>query len=151
MNIEQMTDIVSSKMKLIRIERGYTQDKMATTMGLSKKTLVQIEKQRIKANWTTVAAVAALFRNSEILRSALGGDPVEIVEILAHQGIDLPKEQTLGGKVWWKDVKRSANGYRLQQNLISQHFRILDEDNHRWYSSFDEKEAKERLSELSNS
>ncbi|MGM7702690.1 helix-turn-helix transcriptional regulator [Pseudalkalibacillus sp. Hm43] len=150
MNIDQMIEIVSSKMKLIRIERGYTQDKMAMILGLSKKTLVQIEKQRTNANWTTVAAVSALFRNSEILRSALGGDPVEIVEILAHEGIDRPKEQTLGGKVWWRDVK-CENGYRLQQNVISQHFRILDEDNHRWYSSFDEEEANERLSELAHS
>lgn len=147
MNIDQMIDIVSSKMKLLRIERGYTQDRMAATLGLSKKTLVQIEKQRSKANWTTVAAVAALFRESEILRSALGGDPVEIVEILAHHGIERPKEHTLGGRVWWKDID-NANGYRLQQNLISQHFRILDDENHRWYSSFDEKEAHERLAEL---
>lgn len=150
MNIDQMVEIVSSKMKLIRIERGYTQDKMATTLGLSKKTLVQIEKQRTKANWTTVAAVAALFRNSEILRSSLGGDPVEIVEILAHQGIERPKEHTLGGKVWWREVKHE-NGYRLQQNVISKHFRILDEDDHRWYSSFDENEANDRLEELAHS
>ncbi|WP_261130385.1 helix-turn-helix transcriptional regulator [Bacillus sp. Marseille-Q3570] len=150
MNMDQMIEIVSSKLKLIRIEHGYTQDKMASTLGISKKTLLQIEKQRTQANWTTVAAVAALFRNSEILKTSLGGDPVEIVEILAHQGIDRPKEQTLGGKVWWKDVKQE-NGFKLQQNLISKHYRILDADNHRWYSSFDVDEAYERLDELVNS
>ncbi|WP_408007565.1 helix-turn-helix transcriptional regulator [Pseudalkalibacillus sp. A8] len=150
MNMNQMIEIVSSKLKLIRIEHGYTQDKMAYTLGISKKTLLQIEKQRTQANWTTVAAVAALFRNSEILRTALGGDPVELVEILAHHGIERPKEQTLGGKVWWKDMKQE-NGFRLQQNLISKHYRILDADNHRWYSSFDVDEAYERLNELVNS
>ncbi len=147
MNMDQMIEIVSSKLKLIRIEYGYTQDKMASTLGISKKTLLQVEKQRTQANWTTVAAVAALFRDSEILKTALGGDPVELVEILAHEEIERPKEQTLGGKVWWKDMK-NENGFRLQQNLISKHYRILDDDNHRWYSSFDIEEAYERLNEL---
>ncbi|MCF6410383.1 helix-turn-helix transcriptional regulator [Pseudalkalibacillus salsuginis] len=147
MKMDQMIEIVSSKLKLIRIEHGYTQDKMASTLGISKKTLLQIEKQRMQANWTTVAAVAAIFRDSEILKTALGGDPVELVEILAHEGIERPKEQTLGGKVWWKDMK-CENGFRLQQNLISKHYRILDDDNHRWYSSFDIGEAYERLNEL---
>jgi DNA-binding XRE family transcriptional regulator len=35
----------------VRIEAGYTQDTMAQTIGLSKKTLVQIEKERVLPNW----------------------------------------------------------------------------------------------------
>ncbi|WLD92737.1 helix-turn-helix transcriptional regulator [Alkalihalobacillus sp. AL-G] len=150
MTIEQITEIISNKLKLIRIEKGYTQDRMAIVLGLSKKTLVQIEKHRNHANWTTIVAICALFRDSEILRTAVGGDPVELVEILAHEGIERPKDRTLGGKVWWKDLK-VVNNYRLQQNMISKHFRILDQENHRWYSSFDEDEAHDRLAEFSTS
>ncbi|WP_257349515.1 hypothetical protein [Pseudalkalibacillus decolorationis] len=47
-------------------------------------------------------------------------------------------------------MESGRDGYRLQQNVVSKHFRILDRENHRWYSSFDEDEANERLSELSN-
>lgn len=39
--------------------------------------------------------------------------------------------------------------FRLQQNVISQHYRILDEANFRWYSSFDKEEAYSRLNEIS--
>ncbi|MEK4229985.1 helix-turn-helix transcriptional regulator [Solibacillus sp. FSL H8-0538] len=130
-------DIVSEKLKLIRTENDYTQDKMAEVIGISKKTLVQIEKGRISAGWTTSVAVCALFRESSILQNAFGGDPLEVIELTAHDVISRPKEKTLGGYIWWRDVK-IGNGYRLQQNILSQHFRILDEDNYRLYSSFEE-------------
>lgn len=129
-------DIVSEKLKLIRTENDYTQDKMAEVIGISKKTLVQIEKGRI-SGWTTSVAVCALFRESSILQNAFGGDPLEVIELTAHDVISRPKEKTLGGYIWWRDVK-IGNGYRLQQNILSQHFRILDEDNYRLYSSFEE-------------
>lgn len=74
-------------MRLIRLERGYTQEKMATIIGISKKTLVEIEKERILANWTTVIAVCALFKDSEILQATLGDEPFEVVETIAHEEI----------------------------------------------------------------
>jgi hypothetical protein len=58
-----------------------------------------------------------------------------------------PKNKTYGGRVWWKDVKRLGN-YSLQQNMISQHFRIVDDEQNRWYSTFDEQEATLKLIEL---
>lgn len=38
--------------------------------------------------------------------------------------------------------------FRLQQNMISQHYRILDDQDYRWFSSFDKSETVERLEEL---
>jgi hypothetical protein len=38
----------------------------------------------------------------------------------------------------------------LQQNHISQHFRILDNEDYRWYSTFDKKDALKRLNELAD-
>lgn len=148
MDKEQLTQLLSEKMKLIRIEKGYTQDRMAEILGISKKTLVQIEKGRIQAGWTCIVAVCALFRDSEIVQTTLGEDPVDVIEIIGRNGIDRARERTLGGKVWWKDIQREGK-FRLQQNLISQHFRILDDANFRWYSSFDKEESYERLKEIS--
>ncbi|CAG9621314.1 helix-turn-helix transcriptional regulator [Sutcliffiella rhizosphaerae] len=148
MNQEEVVNIISTKLKLIRTEYDYTQDKMAEILGISKKTLVQIEKGRTSASWTLTVATCALFRDSEILSSVLGADPLEVMETIAHKNIDRPKDKTMGGKVWWKQVNKMKT-YRLQQNVISQHYRILDEDDFRWYSSFHKEDAVQKLMELS--
>ncbi|MEG9299025.1 helix-turn-helix domain-containing protein [Mangrovibacillus sp. Mu-81] len=148
MTKEEIILIISEKLRLIRTEADYTQDKMANVIGLSKKTLVQIEKGRIEANWTAVIAVCALFRDNETLTTSLGGEPLEVIETIAREGIDYRKEKTLGGKVWWKEIDRNE-GFILQQNLFSKHFRILDHDDYRIYSSFDEESSKSRFNEIS--
>ena len=147
MDRETFIQLISRKMRLIRVERGYSQEKMASIIGISKKTLVEIEKERILAGWTTVIAVCTLFRQSEILQATIGEDPIEIVEMLAHEEITLPKQKSMGGRVWWREVE-AAGIFRLQQTMFSQHYSILDEEDYRWYSSFDETEAKKRLQEL---
>ncbi|MEC1717584.1 helix-turn-helix domain-containing protein [Schinkia azotoformans] len=139
--------IISEKIKLIRTEQGYTQDKMAEILGLSKKTLVQIEKGRNTANWTTIVAVCALFNQSEILNSVLGDDPVEFIKLIGLKNTESKKEKTMGGKVWWKEISKEGD-FRLQQNIISQHYRILDEENYRRFSTFNLDEAINRLKEL---
>ncbi len=140
---------VSEKMRLIRAEVGYTQDKMAEVIGLSKKTLVQIEKGRAEANWSIVVTVCALFRETETVQFLLGNEPLEVLETIARDGIDYRKVQskTFGGKIWWREVAKKKR-FVLQQNIISSHFRILDEDDYRVFSSFDEQESIKRLNEL---
>lgn len=54
----------------------------------------------------------------------------------------------MGGKVWWREIEISG-GFQLQQNLISKHFRILDNQDRRWCSSFNEEYMKKRLHKLS--
>ncbi|MBO0586942.1 helix-turn-helix transcriptional regulator [Sporosarcina sp. E16_8] len=147
MNKEQMIELISSKIRLIRLEKNYSQEKMADIMGISKKTLIQIEKGRTLSGWANVIAVCALFRDSEILRSVLGDEPLEIIETIAHNGIDRPRDKSMGGRVWWQEIDNQGS-FRLQQNVISQHYRILDDKNYRWYSSFEEQEALTRLREL---
>ncbi|TGB04492.1 helix-turn-helix transcriptional regulator [Halobacillus salinus] len=149
MDKEDLRSQVSEKMKLIRVEYGYTQNRMADCLGLSKKTLVQIEKGRTLAGWTTVVAVCSLFQGSEVLKGMLGDAPIEIVETLAHDQVDRPAGRTMGGKVWWQNIEESEM-FILQQNLISQHYRIIDQEYQRWYSSFEKKDALERYRELSN-
>jgi len=147
MDKEYITELISSKLKLIRAESGYTQEKMANVLGMSKKTLVQIEKGRSVAGWAHVVAVCALFRNSEVLQVVLGDEPLEVVETVAHRSIDRPKGKTLGGKVWWRDIEKKGE-FRLQQNLISHHYRILDSYDDLWFSTFEKQDAVARLDEL---
>lgn len=147
MQKDELIQILSKKIKLVRTEMDYSQDLMAEVLGISKKTLIQIEKGRILASWTVIAALCALFRESEVIRSILGEDPLEILQVVAHRSYETPKERTLGGKIWWVEVE-ALGKFRLQQNLISGHYRILDDENRRWVSSFDEAEMKRRLREL---
>lgn len=147
MNRQQLIAIASEKVKLVRTENDYTQEKMAEILGISKKTLVQIEKGRIDAGWTTTVALFALFRESSILQSTIGGDPMEVIELTAHDFILRPKDKTMGGYIWWRNV-HEENGYRLQQNVLSQHFRIIDAENFRLYSTLDENTVLEKWTKL---
>ncbi|MFP3359266.1 hypothetical protein R0K17_18180 [Planococcus sp. SIMBA_143] len=64
--------------------------------------------------------------------------------LLAHKKIEYRVDKTMGGKVWWKEVENKGR-YVLQQNVISQLYRILDDDHFRRYSLFDKDEAVKRF------
>ena len=147
MNPQQIIEQVSHRALLIRTEAGYSQEAMAGILGISKKTLVQIEKGRTPAGWTVVVTMVSLFSDSEIIQSLLGDAPLEVIRTIAHNGLDRPKGKTLGGKVWWKEIENEEE-FRIQQNVISQHFRILDMEDYVWFSTFDEPEVFERFQEL---
>ena len=53
----------------------------------------------------------------------------------------------MGGHVWWREIA-TKDGYKIQQNIISQHYRILNEKDERIYSSFDLEEIKLHLEQL---
>lgn len=138
---------VDEKVKLIRIEKGYTQDKMAEVLGISKKTLVQVEKERGSLGWAVAIAVCVIFKNSEILELTFGGDIEDIIRTLSFENDDIKYIPTLGGKIWWKDIQ-SKNGFTIQQNIISNHYRILDGSSRRILYSFDFEYIKKRFCEL---
>ncbi len=140
--------MASEKLKLIRIESGYTQDKMAEILGISKKTLVQIEKDRSTLGWAGAVTLCTIFSNSEVLEMTFGGEPQDIIISLAFTDYER-NEKTLGGKVWWINIK-STDKFRIQRNIISEHYRILDAQDRRICSSFDYDYIKKRLQELSN-
>ncbi|WP_342542575.1 helix-turn-helix transcriptional regulator [Paenisporosarcina sp. FSL H8-0542] len=147
MNKETVIDLISKNVRLIRLEKGYSQEKMATVLGISKKTLVQVEKERTSIGWTNAVVVCALFKDSQILEHILGEEPFEVIETLAHDGINTPKVKTLGGKMFWNEIAKKGK-FRVQQNVISQHYRILDGSDYRWYSTFEEEEVMNRFYEL---
>lgn len=147
MDRDEIIMLVSEKLRLIRTEAGYTQDKMAEIIGISKKTLVQIEKGRTLANWPTIVSVCALFRETETVLYLFGNEPLEVLETVAREGIDVRKRKTFSVRIWWKELSRK-NGYILQQNILSKHFRIVDEKKHRIFSSFDPIYSKIRFKEI---
>ena len=138
---------INSCLKLVRTEYGLNQDKMAAILGISKKTLVESEKGRRELGWTEAVALASIFAGSRILKDALGEDFNEMISALALEDVRLDHPLTMGGKVWWREI-RSVPGYRIQQNLISSHYRLLDDKDRRLVSSFNIKDIEDYLERL---
>ena len=138
---------MNRQVKLVRTEYGFTQETMATALGLSKKTLVEIEKGRSSLGWMGAVAFVSVFSDSQILSRLLGGEAKDMVLALAFENLKPTYPKTMGGKVWWRYVE-SVGPYKIQQNLISQHYRALDAENGRVYSSFDLEAVKTYLEQL---
>ncbi len=138
---------MDEKLKLIRTEYGLTQDKMAIILGISKKTLIEVEKNRKSLGWTGSVALASIFSDSTILHDAVGGDMSGIIIALAFKDVDVNYPKTWGGKVWWKTISENK-GYRIQQNLFSRHYRLLNHENHRIYASFNIEETEDVMNKI---
>ena len=136
MKREEFISICDKKIKLVRAEYSFSQDKMAKIIGLSKKTLVEIEKGRSTLGFMGSVCLCSIFSDSEVIESTFGGNPEEIIKALSFENLSESYPKTMGGKVWWTDVL-SKNGYKIQQNYISKHYRLLDKDDKRLISSFD--------------
>ncbi len=142
--------IMDDKMKLIRTEYGLTQDKMAVILGISKKTLIEIEKNRKSLGWNGAVTLASIFSDSTLLRDALGGDISGMIISMAFKDLEVDYPKTWGGRVWWKTIQE-ADGYRIQQNLLSHHYRILDQENRRLFASFSLEDTRAVMDEIQKS
>ena len=147
MTRESFVSEMNRHVKLVRTEYGFTQDVMANVLGISKKTLVEIEKGRSSLGWTGSVALCTIFSGSQVLSGLLGGEAGDMIRALAFQNLKPTWPKTMGGKVWWRYVE-SVGPYKIQQNLISQHYRALDAENGRVYSSFDLEAVKTYLEQL---
>ncbi|KKK35873.1 MULTISPECIES: XRE family transcriptional regulator XdrA [Salinicoccus] len=139
MDKQDFTEILQSKFKMVRTEAGYTQDSMSHTIGLSKKTLVQIEKERILPNWTTCISLCALFRESEVLTNTFGGDPLELAQVISRGHCVYPNYEAEA--VYWEEIERK-NGYSLEFNKSNNIYRVIDPDNHPVHASYIEREIR---------
>lgn len=138
---------MNQQVKLVRTEYALTQEAMAKALGLSKKTLVEIEKGRSSLGWTGAVALCAIFSGSRVLSGLLGGEAGEMIQALAFSDLSPRYPRTMGGKVWWRTVETRA-GCKIQQNILSQHYRVLDGEDGRICSSFDLEEVRRRLDDL---
>ena len=137
---------MNQQLKLVRTEYGFTQEAMARILGLSKKTLVEIEKGRSSLGWMGAAAFASIFSGSQVLAGVWGGEASDIIQALAFQ--EPPRlRKTMGGKVWWRTVEERG-GFCIQQNILSQHYRALDGSNGRVCSSFDLEQVRAHIDAL---
>lgn len=137
----------NQKLKLVRTEYNFSQDKIAQILGFSKKTIVEIEKGRSSLGWCGSVALCTIFSNSEVLSAIFGGNPADIILALAFKDNEPLYPKTMGGKIWWKIIQEQ-NNYKIQQNIISQHYRILDNNDRRICSAFDFNIIKERFEEV---
>ena len=135
------------QVKLVRTEYGFTQETMAKVLGISKKTLVEIEKGRASLGWMGAVAFCSIFERSQVLAGLLGGEAEDMILALAFAEQKPTYPKTMGGKVWWRFIETCC-GYKIQQNIISQHYRALDRENGRICSSFDLEEVRRELREL---
>ena len=147
MTKDQFIYEMNQQVKLVRTEYGFTQETMAKALGLSKKTLVEIEKGRSSLGWMGAVAFVTIFSHSQILSRLLGGEAEDMVLALAFDDLQPTYPKTMGGKVWWRYIE-SVGPYRIQQNLISQHYRALDGEDGRVYSSFDLETVRNYLEQL---
>ena len=147
MTREHFVAELDHQVKLVRTEYGFTQETMAKVLGISKKTLVEIEKGRASLGWMGAVALCTLFSDSRMLSGLLGGEASDMVRALAFQVTKPTYPRTMGGKVWWRFVE-TVGIYKIQQNIISQHYRALDSEDGRVCSSFDLEEVRQHLAEL---
>ncbi|AKG74438.1 XRE family transcriptional regulator XdrA [Salinicoccus halodurans] len=139
MDKQAFTEILQSKFKMVRTEAGYTQDSMSHTIGLSKKTLVQIEKERILPNWTTCISLCALFRESEVLTNTFGGDPLELAQVISRGHCVYPNYESEA--VYWEELE-TKNGFRLEYNKSNNIYRVLNPENRPVHASYIEREIR---------
>ncbi|KEO83193.1 helix-turn-helix transcriptional regulator [Tumebacillus flagellatus] len=145
----EFDQLISERTRLIRAEANVTQDRFAEMIGISKKTLVDVEKGRKTFGFTTSVTVAVLFRDGEIVQNLFGDAVLEIIDLCARQSAVKPWLKTLGGHVFWT-LFIEHEGYRMQHNRVTGHYRILDPKNYRIFYSFDKEEVRQRFQEILN-
>ena len=150
MDRQELIECISSREKEIRSEFGFSQEQMAGILGISKKSLVQTEMGRRNMQWTECVTLAVTFAQSRILQETFGGELSDMIRAIAFAKTEPVYPHTMGGRVWWNQIAEK-NGYRLQQNMISRHFRVLDPADGRMFSSFDETAAVSFFEEVAGS
>ncbi len=121
-------------LRLVRLEAGLTQEAMAQAVGLSKKTLVDIEKGRRSLGWSGAVTLCAVFPASTVVAVAFGGAPLDMVPALAQ--VAQPARPIPGANPWWEVVADNGS-FVIEQNVISQHYRLLTKDRAKVAASFD--------------
>lgn len=74
---------MNRQIKPIRAEYGFTQETMAGCIGISKKTLIEIEKGRSSLGWSGAVVLRCLFAESETMKTALSDQPDRLPLLLA--------------------------------------------------------------------
>ena len=63
----------------IRLEYKLSQKLMSENLGVSKKTYIQLEKQRTVLKWSEAVTLATIFMNSKILQDEFNEDIISVI------------------------------------------------------------------------
>ena len=144
MNREKLIEICNRKVKFVRTEFSFSQEKMAVVLGISKKTLVEIEKGRSSLGWTGSVAFCTIFEDSQTLIETFQGRVKQIILDNAFEGCDQKMQASLGLGIWWHVVRESEK-HIIYQNVISQHYRLVSKDGVVMGSSFELEELEKMI------
>lgn len=127
MDRDEFIKICNSKLKLVRTEFSFSQDKMAVMMGVSKKTLVEIEKGRSSLGWSGSVVLCTVFIESQILRDAFPENTLDIIHTIAFESSEPEYHHAHAHSIWWQTIMQNDD-YILEQNIVSQHYRIINKN-----------------------
>ena len=136
----EFCNIIQQNIEELRKDVGMTLEEMAQLIGISKKTLIQLEKKRVQLKWPEAVTVAIIYHDHQLIKAQFGDEILEIIQSVSLLKPAKRQLKTLGGESWWKKVE-SIHGFTLQQHKISKHFRILDQDKYRVYFSYSKSES----------
>lgn len=141
MDRDEFIALCNSKVKLVRTEFSFSQEKMALMLGISKKTLVEIEKGRSSLGWSGSVVLCSVFNDSQILNDAFTQNPIDIFRNIAFENSEPNYRQANTYRIWWQTILRNDE-YLIEQNIVSQHYRLLTKDNKIVASSFNIEDLK---------
>lgn len=124
MTRESFIALCDRKEKLVRNELGYSQEKMSALLGLSKKTLVEIEKWRSSLGWQGAVTLCTLFQNTTAITLTFGSDIPALLRALSEDAAYLqPVESPYAA---WVPILE-LDGKIIEQNAASQLYRLRAE------------------------
>lgn len=141
---EEFISVCNSKLKLVRTEFSFSQEKMALMIGVSKKTLVEIEKGRSSLGWSGSVVLCSVFSASRVLCDTFSASPLEIIHNIAFEDSEPNYKQANTFRIWWQTVLQNDK-YLIEQNIVSQHYRLLTSNCKVVASSFDIEDLKKLM------
>ncbi len=144
MDRDEFIAICNNKLKFVRTEFSFSQEKMALMLGISKKTLVEIEKGRSSLGWSGSVVLCSVFCQSQILNDTFNTSPQEIIHMIAFEKSEPDYRQANTTRIWWKTILENDK-YIIEQNIVSQHYRLLTHDCKVVASSFNIDDLKDLM------
>ncbi len=144
MDREDFIKTCNSKLKLVRTEFSFSQDKMAVMLGISKKTLVDIEKGRSSLGWSGSIVLCTVFIESQILRDTFPEGVLDLIHSIAFESSEPEYHHAHAHRIWWQTIMSNKN-FILEQNIVSQHYRIINKDLEVIASSFNIDDLKKMM------
>lgn len=121
MTREAFIALCDRKEKLVRNELGYSQEKMSSLLGVSKKTLVEIEKWRSSLGWQGAVTLCTLFANTREITLAFGTDIPAFLRAMTEDAAYL--EPVNSPYAIWNTILQ-LDGVTIEQNTASQLYRL---------------------------